>query len=122
MKLIPPNKQDKNIQVVNCDFRYRLKTDAEGHIIAHKARLVILGHQVNRKKANIEPEDCHASVATFASLRYHWIREHVKQGLIQLKYKPSEEQLADLLSKPVSVTTFKKLMSLGFMGNSSSQP
>ena len=69
MKLIPPSKQDKDIQVVNCDFRYRLKTDAEGHVIAHKARLVILGHQVNRKKANIEPENCYASVATFASLR-----------------------------------------------------
>ena len=55
-------------------------------------------------------------------VRYHWIREQVKQGVIQLKYKPSDEQLADLLSKPVSVTVFKKLMSLGFMGNSSSQP
>ena len=55
-------------------------------------------------------------------VRYHWIREQVKQGVIQLKYKPSDEQLADLLSKPVSVTVFKKLMSLGFMGNSSSHP
>ena len=51
-------------------------------------------------------------------VRFHWVRHQVKNGVLKILYKPSTEQLADLLNKPVTVATFLRLMSLGFMGTS----
>jgi hypothetical protein len=72
-KLVHPDETDPNVQVVGSGFRYRLKTDAEGRPLpegaGRRARLVELGHQVDRVRANIGPAECYASVATYASLR-----------------------------------------------------
>ena len=54
-------------------------------------------------------------------VRYHWIRQQVKLGILKLKHVKTDEQLADLLSKPVSVATFQRLMTLGFMGTTKVQ-
>ena len=36
------------------------------------------------------------------ALKYHHFRSHVKSGRVVIHYKPTEEQLADLLTKPLS--------------------
>ena len=100
LQLIHPKDADPNIQIVGCDFRYRIKTDADGKILpglkGRRARLVLLGHLVNRSKANIRSEDCYASVATYASLRvimalacqFGWDFDHYDVSAAFLNAKP----------------------------------
>uniref|UniRef100_A0A803NL56 Reverse transcriptase Ty1/copia-type domain-containing protein n=1 Tax=Cannabis sativa TaxID=3483 RepID=A0A803NL56_CANSA len=37
---------------------------------------------------------------------YHFVRERVKNGLLQLRYTPSEDQVADCLTKPLTASPF----------------
>jgi hypothetical protein len=42
-------------------------------------------------------------------VRHHFIRDHVEKGDIILKYIPTEDQLADIFTKPLSYERFNKL-------------
>ena len=42
-------------------------------------------------------------------IRFHFIREAQENGLIQIKYCPTEDMLADLLTKPLPRNTFERL-------------
>ncbi|KAJ9566570.1 LOW QUALITY PROTEIN: hypothetical protein OSB04_002536 [Centaurea solstitialis] len=44
-------------------------------------------------------------------VRYHFIRDHVMNGDIELHFFPTEYQLADLFTKPLDVTHFNMLIS-----------
>ncbi|KAJ9560808.1 LOW QUALITY PROTEIN: hypothetical protein OSB04_005968 [Centaurea solstitialis] len=44
-------------------------------------------------------------------VRYHFIRDHVMNGDIELHFVPTEYQLADLFTKPLDVTCFNMLIS-----------
>ncbi|KAJ9556613.1 hypothetical protein OSB04_011227 [Centaurea solstitialis] len=54
-------------------------------------------------------------------VRYHFIRDHVMNGDIELHFVPTEYQLADLFTKPLDVTRFNMLISeLGMMAATTS--
>ncbi|KAJ9540982.1 hypothetical protein OSB04_027488 [Centaurea solstitialis] len=54
-------------------------------------------------------------------VRYHFIRDHVMNGDIELHFVPTEYQLADLFTKPLDVTRFNMLISeLGIMAATTS--
>ena len=40
---------------------------------------------------------------------YHFIRDEIKWGHVIIKWVPSEEQLADILTKPLPVALFNKI-------------
>ena len=44
-------------------------------------------------------------------IRYHFIREHVLNGTVELHFVPSEKQLADIFTKPLDESTFSRLVS-----------
>ena len=44
-------------------------------------------------------------------IRYHFIRDHVQNGTISLQYIPTENQLADVFTKPLDNSRFNKLIS-----------
>ena len=44
-------------------------------------------------------------------IKYHFIREHVMNGTVELHFVPSEKQLADIFTKPLDISNFKKLVS-----------
>ncbi|KAJ9553800.1 hypothetical protein OSB04_017845 [Centaurea solstitialis] len=44
-------------------------------------------------------------------VRYHFIRDHVMNGDIELHFVPTEYQLADLFTKPLELTRFNMLIS-----------
>ena len=44
--------------------------------------------------------------------RYHFLRDLGKDGLIELVYYRSEDQIADILTKPLKLATFVKLHAL----------
>ena len=44
-------------------------------------------------------------------IRYHFIREHVMNGTIDLNFISSEKQLTDIFTKPLDGSTFTRLVS-----------
>ena len=47
-------------------------------------------------------------------VRFHFLRDLTKDGTVELEYCSSQEQLADLMTKPLKLDTFHKLrQSLG---------
>ena len=52
-------------------------------------------------------------------IKYHFIREHVMNGTVELYFVPSEKQLADIFTKPLDESTFSRLVSdLGMLNYS----
>ena len=43
-------------------------------------------------------------------IRYHFIREHVMNGTVELHFVPTEQQLADIFTKPLDESTFSRLV------------
>ena len=39
-------------------------------------------------------------------MRYHHLRDMVQKGAIRLQYIPTDEQIADVFTKPLSATKF----------------
>ena len=46
------------------------------------------------------------------SIRYFWVKDRVDQGEIEVIYCPTEDMIADILTKPLQGETFKKLRAL----------
>ena len=44
-------------------------------------------------------------------IKYHFIREHVMNGTVELHFVQSEKQLADIFTKPLDESTFTRLVS-----------
>ena len=44
-------------------------------------------------------------------IRYHFIREHVMNGIVELHFVPSEKQVANIFTKPLDESTFARLVS-----------
>ena len=42
-------------------------------------------------------------------IRYHFIRDHISNGEIELHFIPTEYQLADIFTKPLDEPTFTRL-------------
>ena len=42
-------------------------------------------------------------------VRYHFLRDLVKEGVIKLVYCNTEEQLADIMTKPLKMVTFQRI-------------
>ncbi|GJX70120.1 retrovirus-related pol polyprotein from transposon TNT 1-94 [Tanacetum coccineum] len=55
-------------------------------------------------------------------IRYHFIRDHVLKGDIELHFIPTEYQLADIFTKPLDEPTFKRLIVKLGMLNIDSKP
>ncbi|GKA25525.1 hypothetical protein Tco_0711634 [Tanacetum coccineum] len=56
------------------------------------------------------------------NIRYHFIRDHVLKGDIELHFIPTQYQLADIFSKPLDEPTFKRLIVELGMLNIDSKP
>ena len=52
----------------------------------------------------------HHAKTKHIDIQYHFIREHVINGTIQLSHINTKEQLADMLTKALSGPTFKYLV------------
>ncbi|GJV80228.1 retrovirus-related pol polyprotein from transposon TNT 1-94 [Tanacetum coccineum] len=55
-------------------------------------------------------------------IRYHFIRDHILKGDIELHFIPTQYQLADIFTKPLDEPTFKRLIVKLGMQNIDSKP
>ena len=51
------------------------------------------------------------SMTKHIDIRYHFIRDHISKGNIELFFIPTEKQLADIFTKPLDEKTFNYLVS-----------
>jgi hypothetical protein len=52
---------------------------------------------------------CFHSRTKHIEVRYHFLRDNVEKGNIDLIHVPTEKQLADILTKPLDQATFARL-------------
>ncbi len=64
----------------------------------------------NTSAIEITKNPIHHSRTKHIDLRYHFIRDQVNQKVITLEYVPTENQLADLFTKPLSTERFNMLV------------
>ncbi|KAK1384173.1 hypothetical protein POM88_021908 [Heracleum sosnowskyi] len=50
------------------------------------------------------------SRTNYIDIKYHFIREHVMNGTVELHFLPTEEQIVDIFTKPLDESTFSKLV------------
>lgn len=71
----------------------------------------------NRSCLDFVALDQHKKRTKHIDTRYHYTRELSASGVIELRYCPSEEMVADVLTKPLGATKVKKFTAeLGLIG------
>jgi hypothetical protein len=54
-------------------------------------------------------------------IRYHFLRDLVEKGEVKIHYVPSEENLADILTKPLGTTLHRRIVAMMGMENDDEQ-
>uniref|UniRef100_A0AAV1U517 Polyprotein n=1 Tax=Peronospora matthiolae TaxID=2874970 RepID=A0AAV1U517_9STRA len=67
-------------------------------------------HEDNQSAIAIAKNDGYQSRAKHIDIRYHFVREQVKDKIIDLQYTETKSQLADFLTKPISTKKFESLL------------
>ncbi len=86
---------------------------------------------VNTKEPTVLMEDNKGTIALAQNpvahartkhidIRHHFIREAVQEGVVKIDYCPTEEMIADLLTKPLVKGQFEKFRAA--LGLSNGQP
>ena len=65
----------------------------------------------NQAAMLISKNDVYHDRTKHIDIRYHYIRDAIKSGLFKLVWVPTDKQLADGLTKALSINTFSKLTS-----------
>ncbi|GJV26266.1 retrovirus-related pol polyprotein from transposon TNT 1-94 [Tanacetum coccineum] len=109
--------------VINLKWLWKHKRDEENTVIHNKSRLMAKGYA---QKEGIKFEEsfvplCLVEAFTWIALlqhsrtkhidvRYHFIKEQVEKGIVELFFVRTEYQLADLFTKALSEDRFKYLV------------
>lgn len=62
----------------------------------------------NTSAINITKNHVQHSKSKHIGIRYHFIRELVEQGVVELEYVPSLKQIVDILTKPLDAVRFEE--------------
>jgi hypothetical protein len=63
----------------------------------------------NESAIKISHSPVQHSMTKHIGIRHHFIREHVSRGDVDLCFVGTQDQLADIFTKPLDETTFRKL-------------
>jgi hypothetical protein len=64
----------------------------------------------NQGSIAIAKDPVHHGRTKHIDIRYHYIREKYREKLFDMVYCPTNEQLADIFTKALAQSTFKKLL------------
>ena len=62
----------------------------------------------NKSAIALSKNDLHHQRTKHIDIRHHFIRDYIKKNIINIIWISTQEQIADILTKPVSITTFKQ--------------
>jgi len=63
----------------------------------------------NTSVINLTKNPIQHSKTKHIEIRYHFIRDHIRKGEIEIKFVKTENQLEDLFTKPLARDKFNKL-------------
>ena len=64
----------------------------------------------NKSVINLFKNPEHYACTKYINIQYHFIRDCIKQEFFNLVYINTKEQLADALTKPLNITSFKNFI------------
>lgn len=82
-----------------CDVLWLQQLELELDISAHKKATVFCD---NVSTIKLGESDAFRPRTKHIDIKFHYIRENVEKGAVELKYVPTEENAADALTKPVT--------------------
>jgi len=74
-----------------------------------QSRVVTRGLVDNQSAMSISKNDVHHNRTKHIDIRHHFVRDAITDGIISLKYIPTEDQLADILTKGLGRVAFQRL-------------
>ncbi|KAL8104298.1 hypothetical protein AgCh_028500 [Apium graveolens] len=89
--------REPHLTAVKRIFKYLKGTAALGLWYPRESDFKLIGNPVQH------------SMTKHISIRYHFIREHVDEGTVELHFVPTDQQLADIFTKPLCEATFTRL-------------
>jgi hypothetical protein len=112
------SKSQSSVALSSCEAEYMAASSAAQEAIHLRRLLASVGQII--KGASILLEDnqgcialannpVHHNRSKHIDLRAHCIREKVTEGVVDLKYVPTSEQLADILTKPLGPVKYAQL-------------
>ena len=63
-------------------------------------------HEDNQSCIKMDTGSKFSPITKHIALKYHHFRSHIKYGRVEINFRPTNEQLADLLTKPLSNEAF----------------
>ena len=63
----------------------------------------------NTSAINLSKNPIQHSRTKHIEIRHHFIRDHVLNNVVELEFVPTEDQLADIFTKPLSQDRFEKI-------------
>ncbi|GKA59886.1 retrovirus-related pol polyprotein from transposon TNT 1-94 [Tanacetum coccineum] len=107
-----------DIQFLTCLYARYQANPKESHLIAVKSQLThydIIYEKVpifcdNTSAIAISNKPVLHSRTKHIDIRYHFIRDHILKGDIELHFIPIQYQVADIFTKPLDEPTFKRLI------------
>ena len=77
--------------------------------VLQNSQVVTLGLVDNQSAIAISKNDVHHNRTKHIDIRHHFIRDAIAQGIVTLQYVPSEDQLADILTKSLGRVAFERI-------------
>jgi hypothetical protein len=112
------SKAQRSVALSSCEAEYLAAATAAQEAVHLRRLLSSVGQSTNAATILMEDnQGCialahnpvHHSRSKHIDLRAHFIREKVSQGVVDLQYVPTHEQLADILTKPLGPIKFAQL-------------
>ena len=69
----------------------------------------------NQSANKLAENPCHHKKSKHIDIRYHFIRQEIADGIVNVKYIPKNDKVADMFTKPLSkakILTFKMIYGL----------
>jgi len=124
------SKKQKSISTSTAEVEYIATGSYCAQIIRMKNQLLDYGLEFSKIPIYCDNQSAIAmtgnpvqhSMTKHISIRYHFIREHVMEGIVELHFVPTDQQLADIFTKPLCKATFTRLVNeLGMVSGSFSK-
>ncbi|KAK1379096.1 hypothetical protein POM88_025840 [Heracleum sosnowskyi] len=113
------NKKQNSVSTSTAEAEYIAAGSCCAQILWMKNQLLDYGLRVekipifcdNTSAIAITENPVQHSRTKHIDIKYHFIREHVMNGTVELHFVPSEQQLADIFTKPLDESKFSRLVS-----------
>ena len=114
-------KLPENRNVIDSKWVFKTKYNAEGTVDGYKARLVARGfsqepgidyNEDNQGTIALSKNPKYHARTKHIDIKFHFIREKIKNCEIKLEYCPSEDMIADMLTKPLGRVKYKRFRDL----------